>query len=260
MFIQAGKHLIHAVSFGKGDTPFVAHGGWTGSWELWEQQFDVLSQERRCIAIDHLGSGESPIPAGESITLEMLVEDLKNVLDKLNVDKCILAGESSGTKAVLLFALLYPERVKGLVLVDGFASALPESSYQGSIDSMNKDYHAYLNGFVSACLPDTPAHLKRWGSNILKQSSKDDAIALMRLNSTVDLTERLAEINVPTLIIHGKKDVIIPLAASEQMAHLIPNSTLLVIPDSGHVPTISHLDEVVSEIQKFIGADLCENN
>lgn len=251
MFIQAGEHLIHTISFGKGGIPFVAHGGWIGSWELWEQPLESLSMERRCIALDHLGSGESPLPTGIDLTLEMLVKSLKQVLDTLEVEHCILAGESSGSKVVLQFALTYPEMVKALVL-EGFAFAVPESKTQGQVNSIMKDYDGYVRTFVKRCLPGSKSHFIRWGNNILRRASKEDAIALLQVNSTVDLTSRLAEIKIPTLVLHGEKDEIIPIATGEQLNRLIPNSTLVIIPNAGHVPTITHSELVSDALGSFL--------
>ncbi|WP_407272718.1 alpha/beta fold hydrolase [Radiobacillus sp. PE A8.2] len=260
MFIKTGEHVIHALSFGKGDIPFVAHGGWIGSWELWEQQIERLSQERRCVAFDHLGSGESPVPAGTTITLELLVDNLKQVLDQMNVDECILAAESSGVKVVLLFALLYPERVKGLVLVDGFASTFSKEDMKGSIEFLNMDYHGYLETFVDFCLPSGEPHFKRWGLNILKRARVEDAIALLKLNTTADLLSRISEITAPTLIIHGEKDSIIPMAAAHQLLSSIPNASLVVIPEAGHVPTITHSEQVTNAIMDFLKTELVNEN
>ncbi|MBB6455319.1 pimeloyl-ACP methyl ester carboxylesterase [Salirhabdus euzebyi] len=254
MFVKAGGHLIHAVSFGNGEgkTPFVAHGGWTGSWELWEQPLEVLSQSRRCIAIDHLGSGESPIPKGTVITLDMLVENLRQVLDQLEIQECILAGESSGSKVVLQFALKYPNRVKGLVLVDGFGFAFPKEAIQMTIDQLEQDYHGYIDAFVDLCLPNGEAHIKRWGKNILLRASKEDAIELLKINATVDLTPQLKNIHVPTLIVHGQNDALVPVVTAEQIATEIPGAELVVIPDAGHVPTISHPIATTIEIKRFL--------
>ena len=96
MFTRINGHLLSTVAFGSGPRTLVAHGGWVGSWELWQQPFELLSDEWRCISYDHRGTGESPV-SPEQITPEALVDDLFAVLDAYGVRRCVLAGESLGT-------------------------------------------------------------------------------------------------------------------------------------------------------------------
>ena len=56
-FIATDGHLLHAVDFGSGPTTLVAHGGWVGSWELWEEPFQQMQSAWRCISYDHRGAG-----------------------------------------------------------------------------------------------------------------------------------------------------------------------------------------------------------
>jgi len=149
MFTRINGHLLNTVAFGSGPRTLVAHGGWVGSWELWQQPFELLSDEWRCISYDHRGTGESPV-SPEQITPEALVDDLFAVLDAYGVRRCVLAGESLGTLVVLGAAARRPERFEGLVLVDG-GFAVSEQLVRPLIDGARRDWPATAAWFAGAC-------------------------------------------------------------------------------------------------------------
>ncbi len=122
MFIQIDGHRLNAVSFGSGPVDLVAHGGWVGSWELWQDPFMLMQERWRCVSYDHRGSGASTFPA-DTITPEALVDDLFGVLDHFSVERCVLAGESLGALTCLQAVLREPQRFAGLMLVDGVPAA-----------------------------------------------------------------------------------------------------------------------------------------
>ena len=94
MFIEHDQAQLYAVDFGAGPQTLLAHGGWIGSWELWAEPFAYLSKSWRTAAYDHRGSGATIAPV-ESITMENMAAALFAVMDKLEIQKCILAGESA---------------------------------------------------------------------------------------------------------------------------------------------------------------------
>src|SRR3569833_1080126 len=96
MFLEIDGARLHALSFGDGPRTIVAVGGWTGSWEVWEEPLAQLSADGwRCVAYDHRGAGESPVEP-DRITVQAMVDDVAAVMDALGVERCVLAGESQG--------------------------------------------------------------------------------------------------------------------------------------------------------------------
>ena len=118
MFLKFADADLFATSFGDGPRTIVAHGGWVGSGELWHPPFEQLSRGWRAVTYDHRGTGTT-VNRAAVITFELLVNDLFRVLDALQIDGCVLAGESAGAAVVLEAALRQPGRFSGLVLVDG---------------------------------------------------------------------------------------------------------------------------------------------
>jgi pimeloyl-ACP methyl ester carboxylesterase len=248
MFIPAGGYLLNTVEFGTGSNTFVAHGGWVGSWELWQQPFQLMQKRWRSIGYDHRGSGASTATP-DSITPDALVDDLFTVLDSFGVERCVLAGESLGVLTCVLAVARDPSRFAGLVLVDGGYASTGDSPL---IAGSRTDFPATVRAFVDRCIPEPDSeHLRRWGRQILLRAEPEAAARLLEAHSGVNVADKLAAVRLPTLIIHGELDAIIPLASAEMAAQAIPGSKLVVIPGAGHVPIITRPEEVVAAIEDW---------
>lgn len=252
MFLKAPDVDLFVSEYGPaGGNTIVAHGGWVGSGELWVQPFEELSKRWRCITYDHRGTGATRHRNGP-IRPEMLVDDLFRVLDALKVERCVLAGESAGGVTVLQAAKRAPERVSGLVLVG--------ARYQGTLSEGGKrlvagcksDFAATMQAFVNACIPESDCDAERaWAYKIVMRSNAEHAAELLEGLGDIDLTGDLDKIRVPTLLIHGVKDVIRPVSDSEFMHSRIPGSRLVKLEDVGHVPIITRPSRVAAEIDAF---------
>lgn len=253
MFLKSDDAELFVSSFGKGPNTLVAHGGWVGSGELWYQPFEMLSRSWRTITYDHRGTGAT-VNRAPAITFEILVQDLFRVLDALSVEHCVMAAESSGACVALEAALRNPSRFKGLVIVDGRYYGGKSVGAARFIEGCRTDFPATMELFVNACIPDENCDAeRRWAKQIVNRSNGPAAIQLMECLEVVDVERRLAEIALPTLIIHGSRDVITPVAASEKLAATIPNSKLVIIEGAGHVPTVTRAAEVAKAIEEVFG-------
>jgi pimeloyl-ACP methyl ester carboxylesterase len=248
MFVDVNGHLLNTVSFGTGPRTLVAHGGWVGNWELWQQPFELLSDRCRCVSYDHRGSGESQVPIAD-ITPQGLVDDLFGVMDQLGIDRCVLAGESLGAVVALQAAHRHPDRFEGLVLVDG-PPGLVADSVQPLIDGALHDWPATVQRFIDDCIPEPDSeHIRKWGRDILLRSTGPAAAQMFSCYlEGPEPWVPLEEIQVPTLIIHGSADVIVPVGVGEWMASAIPGATFVRLEGAGHVPTMTRPQDVVNAI------------
>lgn len=254
MFLKTEDCDLFVASFGQGPRTFVAHGGWVGSGELWLPPFERLSRHWRTITYDHRGTGAT-VTRGK-ISFDALVADLFRVLDALEIRTCVLAGESSGALVVLEAALRQPERFSGLVLVDGRAESSNTAGAARFIQGCKTDFEATMGAFAKACVTDSNAEAEmRWARQIAMRSNGPAAVELMESMWTAQVAHRLGEIAQPTLLIHGRNDLITPVSASEDMAKAIPNARLVVIEDAGHVPVITRPDAVAAAIDDFFGRE-----
>lgn len=249
MYLDIEGVKLHVVTFGGGPRTFVAIGGWTGSWELWEQPFELLTAAGwRCVAYDHRGSGESPVDP-DLISVEAMVEEVFGVLDALGVERCLLGGESMGGAIAQYAAVRRPDRFEGLVLV------APGPTGRRNVDGgfvalCRTDYSTAARGFVERCLPEPDSgHLKRWGRNILQRAEPEQAARMLEMwqdEDVPDLDPR--SIELPVLIVHGTDDVMVGIESSRSLAELIPDAELVVLEGTGHVPTVTRPADVVAAI------------
>jgi pimeloyl-ACP methyl ester carboxylesterase len=219
VFIEVRDRLINTLCFGAGTQTLLAHGGFTGNYELWLQPFEILSRRHRTITYDHRGAGEHRARP-EEISLPEMVADLFGVMDALELERPVVAGESMGAAVVLQAALERPDRFEGLVLVDGSPTWTRERS-EPLARGLAADYQATLEGFIERCVPEPGQdHIRRWGMHILGRAEQAAAVQLVECMWGVDIAAELATLAVPTLVIHGAADAIVPLAAGQLMAGL----------------------------------------
>jgi pimeloyl-ACP methyl ester carboxylesterase len=257
MFIPVGDARIYATAFGSTASPvIVGIGGWIGSWELWAEPFSILSQSWRAIAYDHRGAGATVAPV-ESITFNRLVDDVFAVLDAYGVEKCVLAAESAGALTALGAALNDPNRITGLVIVDGMYFRESSREQDSFLLGLRNAYPATLDRFVETCVPEPDSdHIKRWGRQIIDRASQASAIALYLSAGEIDLRNELRQISQPALIIHGEADALVSLGEARRLAEILPHGKLSVLPGAGHVPTMTRPVEVAHEIMNFFGPEI----
>lgn len=251
MYLKSNDADILVSAFGAGPRTLLAHGGWVGSGELWVAPFEMLSTSWRTITYDHRGTGGTRCNAAD-ITFEGLVEDLFRVMDALKVETCVLAAESMGALVAFEAALRCPERFTGLVIVGGRYTGERTPARDRLIAGCKADFAATMDAFVEACAPEQGCDAERaWGKLIVKRSNAVAAVQMLECVENVDVASRLHAITVPTLILHGSRDVISPLASSEKLLELISQAKLLVADGCGHVPTITRPEWVAGQIQDF---------
>lgn len=253
MFIPSNDCLLYSTAFGNPSHPAVLGiGGWIGSWELWAEPFAQLSRSYYTLAYDHRGSGATVSPL-DAITFPALVEDVFTVLDAYGVKRAVLAAESAGVAVALGAALKNPERISGLVVVDGMVyNGTPDEADQFLI-GLRTHYTATLDAFVDACVPETGCeHIKRWGRQIIDRALPEAAVALYIATKRVDLRPDLANIRQPVLILHGSADRLVPEQASRQLAQTLPHARFELIDGAGHVPTMTRPDVVARAMLAFI--------
>lgn len=249
MFVQVNGVRLHALVFGDGPRTLLAVGGWTGSWEVWEEPIAQLTAEGwRCIAYDHRGSGESPVDPAE-ISVEAMIEDVFGMLDALQVERCVLAGESQGGAIAQYAAARQLPRFDGLVL----SAPTPTGRREGGsafADLCRSDYPAAVAGFVERCFPEPDSdHFKRWGRNVLLRAEGEQAARILEMWGDEDVPDvDPRQIEIPTVIVHGSADAIAPIDVSRRLAEVLPDVELVELADTGHVPTMTRPDEVVAAI------------
>lgn len=250
-FIELDGQLVHYRDQGPSSdpVPLVLIHGTSASLHTWEGWAGELSATRRVISFDLPGFGLTGPNADGDYHDARYVAFVRNLLARLGVGRAIVAGNSLGGEIAWQLALADPGRVAGLVLVDaagqafepeslpiGFRIArmpvlrqlmrwiLPRRAIEDSVIDVYGD-----PGRVSAALVD------RYYELTLREGNR---VALMQRMEQLapGPVERLPEIKVPTLILWGGKDRLIPPRWGEAFHRAIPGSRLVVFPKLGHVP------------------------
>jgi pimeloyl-ACP methyl ester carboxylesterase len=237
MFVHRPDARLFSLSFGQGPMTLLALGGWVGSGELWHELFGHLPHWR-CVSYDHRGTGASSHSG--PITIDAMVDDVFAVADAQGVGRCILAAESAGAGVALQAVLRQPQRFAGLLLVGAGWTRPAAGSQDAFIAALRADHEAALRGFVAACLPEPGSEdLRRWGMHILRRAPLEHAVELLQCRQALQVQERLAEVTLPTLVVHGALDVISPPADARRLAAGLRNAELHVLDGLGHVPIVT---------------------
>jgi 3-oxoadipate enol-lactonase len=238
--------------------------GYPLSRKLWEPQLSGLSDIARLIALNLRGHGESEVGNNNpgAFSMEMLADDCATFLDALEVNEpVILGGLSMGGYVVLAFARKYPERLAGLILA---ATRVGPDSVEGKTNREKAVAQAKEGGAVAiaeAMLPKMMSphtytanpQLASQVREMMTGTSVPGIIGdLLGMRDRPDSTSILPGIKVPTLLLYGADDQIIPQGEMEQMAAAIPGAQLVVVPQAGHLLNLEQPDEFNQSLRVFL--------
>jgi 3-oxoadipate enol-lactonase len=242
---------------GKGPALVFIHG-FPLSRETWSKQVDAFSATHRVIAPDLRGLGQSEAQPGTN-TMERFAGDVHALLQELETGPVVLAGHSMGGYVALAFARLHPELLRGLVLVGTKAGADTPEGAAGRRATAEKVKLEGIVGVVNAMAPkmlaatNQDAAMAAQVRDFMEPSKPEGVIgALLGMAERPDSTPRLGQIRVPTLVITGADDTIIPPSESEALAKTITGATLRVIPNAGHLVAFERPKEFNAALQEFL--------
>ena len=207
----------------------------------WEKQVAAFAPDHRVLAPDLRGLGESE--ASESpVSMARFADDLAELLHTLNTGPVTLVGHSMGGYVALAFVDRHPDLVDGLVLVGTRAGADTPETAEKRRASAARVLREGSDFIVADMAPKMLAAdnqdqgLARQVRALLEGSKPlGIANALKAMADRPDMTSRLGQIRVPTLVITGADDTLIPPSESELLAREIPGATLELIPGAGHL-------------------------
>ncbi len=242
---------------GKG-TPIVFIHGFPLSRGTSQKQIDALKSSYRVIAPDLRGLGENAAATG-TITMTQFADDVHALLQQLKTGPVVLAGHSMGGYVTLAFAKKYPEMLRGLVLVATKSGADSPEAAAGRRATADKVKAGGSVVVVDAMTPKMLAATnqdKKMADQVraFMAPSKPESVvaALMGMAERPDSTPMLMEIKVPTLVITGADDVVIPPAESEKLAAAIRGAKLTKIPNAGHLVAFEQPAEFNKALQDWL--------
>ncbi len=216
-----------------------------------------LASFARVAMFDKRGTGMSD-RVTELPGLEQRIDDVRAVMDAVGMEQAALLGMSEGGSLAALFAATYPERCSALVLYGSFArfaSWLPtEEALAGFLDYIDQAWGSGgAASFVAPSLANDPATQQWFGRFERLGASPAAAIALMRMNSQIDISDIVPTIRVPTLVIHRKDDAGINVEGGRYLAEHIPGARYIELSGKDHLPWVGdNAMEIADDIEEFL--------
>ncbi len=267
--IQLKGHTILYTVKGEGKPLLLIHGYGAGIW-VWEKQIEVLSPFYRVYALDLIGHGFSDRPK-IPYTPETYIDGLKDFMDGVGIEKATLIGNSMGGGIAWATAVLFPERVDHLILIDcvppDVLGQVKNESFRMLAAIKDIPFLPYLvmaarnknsiRQILLECISDirlvTPevvdrqVHLSR-----IKGTTWALTSTFKHAGEALKLKDRFSLIRKPTLFLWGEKDLIFPPQVGETLHQAIIGSKFQMIKKSGHIPMWETPDEVNRAILDFL--------
>jgi pimeloyl-ACP methyl ester carboxylesterase len=272
-FIEVKGQIVHVRDEGpRADPlPIVLVHGTSASLHTWEGWVKVLKKRRRVISFDLPGFGLTGPFAGQyerdNYSGDAYARFLLDLLDRLGVQRAVLGGNSLGGEVAWRTAVLAPQRVAALILVDAMGPpftpiSVPLGFLIARIPVVNQISEWLLpRSLVAQGLADvygdpariTPELVDRYFELALRQGNRR-ALALRMQHLVVGAdAERIATLRLPTLILWGGRDRLIPPPIARQFQQQIPGSRLVVFPGLGHTPHEEDPAQTVLPVLEFLG-------
>ncbi len=272
--VRVGELSLHCYLAGPADAPplLLVHGLGDEA-DTWRRVLPALAERYRVVALDLPGFGRSTAP-GRAASVGFYARTLAGLMGALGIERATAVGHSGGAMIVQRLAIGVPQLVERLVLVAGclpVAAARPPGgpiyafltpglgellytslrrSHEKAYDTL-RPYYADLDG-----LPEEEREFlyRRVWARVWSDKQRAAFLSMLRWSAIDAATrsgwyrEQLARCQVPTRLIWGERDQIVPLALGEAMANLLPDATLHTIAECGHLPQQERPDEILALI------------
>ena len=246
--------------------PVVLIHGTGSSLHTFDAWTATLTEGKRVVRMDLPGFGlTGPFP-DRNYSMEHYVEFVAAFLSARNISQCILGGNSLGGQIAWNFTLAYPEMVDKLILIDA-------AGYPGKSNSVPIAFRIartpVLNSILTFITPRfvvessvlnvfadkskvTDELVSRYFDLSLRSGNRQGLIDRMRMPSDTSLLRQIETIAQPTLILWGEEDGLIPVESAYRFQRDLPNDTLVILKNSGHVPMEENPEETLEAVLRFI--------
>ncbi len=241
--------------------------GWVSHVELaWElpdlaAAFHRLASFSRLILFDKRGTGMSdPVPTHELPTLEQRMDDLRAVLDAAGSERAVVFGASEGGNMSMLFAATHPARTNALCTFGSTARRLRTPDYpwaptfeqrQRAFDDVERYWTTGL-GWEEVAPSLDPARLDELSRYYRRCASPGAALALMKMNTFVDVRDVLPTISAPTVVMHRTDDLDAHVEEGRWIAAQIPGARFVEFPGGDHSWWTQGQDAVIDVIEELV--------
>jgi class 3 adenylate cyclase len=266
-YAKSGDLNIAYQVVGEGPFDLVYVPGWVSNIEaMWEEPSHArllgrLAAFSRLILFDKRGTGMSdPVPVDRLPTLEERMDDVRAVMDAAGSERAAIFGSSEGGLMSVLFSATSPERIEALITHAIYATRLRSRDYPwapkpearaAEIEEIERTWGGEMD--ISNLAPSADEAFKRRAVAYLRRSaSPGAAVALLRMNSQIDVREVLPTIRVPTLVLQRVDDRDVNVEEGRWIARQIPGAKYVELPGDEHLIWAGDVDAVVDEVEEFL--------
>lgn len=249
----------HYTDRGSGPVVVLSHGTLMDR-TMFDAQIGSLEDRYRVIAFDHRARTDR---WQGGYDLDDLADDCVALLDELGVERCVLGGMSMGGFMALPLALRHPDRLDGLILISSMAQAYSDAE-RADIDAhlaslageehVTEAFAEWERDLVMGATTqrECPELVRYWMDRWKTRRSEAVAGEFHSWMHKPDMTPRLAEIELPALVIHGAEDAVLPIDRGRAMADALPNSRFVAIEAAGHTSPVEAPDAVCVAMREFL--------
>jgi pimeloyl-ACP methyl ester carboxylesterase len=258
---------VNYVEMGDGPPVILIHG-LSGCWQNWLENIPHLARRHRVVALDLAGFGESELPQ-EEISIQGYGRFLDAFLGVIGIERAALVGNSMGGFIAAEVAISHPSRVDKLVLVSAAGLMRVGNARLTALERAARLFHPataavlarrdylirrpklrrrILYGVVRYPERIEPELVYEVASGAGKPGFLDALAAI----SKYDFRDRLPDVSVPTLIVWGRNDMIVPVSGAYEYEQLIPNASRVIFEDTGHVPMLERPARFNQLVEEFL--------
>lgn len=257
MFTSIHEITIHYHLAGvKSAVPIVFLNSLGSSLCIWDEVAAHLGQVYSLVRYDKRGHGLSDCPPGP-YTMHDHADDLRGLLDYLQVERAILVGVSVGGMIALAFAAHQPQRVQKMVLCDTGAKIGTAQAWNERIAAVQAGGLEPLAAiilarwFTAAFIQNEPVLYRGYANMLMRTPAAGYAATCTALRDT-DLSALVPTIQTPTLVLCGAEDLATPPSLGRDLAALLPNAHFALIPNAAHLPCIEQPVILAEKIAEFL--------
>jgi non-heme chloroperoxidase len=271
-YIETAPNVqLYVKDYGQGKPVILIHG-WPLSNEMWEYQIDILVQNNfRVIAYDRRGFGKSSQP-WSGYDYDTLTDDLKAIIDHLDLKEATLVGFSMGGGEVVRYfsrhggkgvskAVLISSVTPFLLKTDSNPDGIPQEKYDAMAEQIKADRIGFLDSFgktffgVSFISKPISTALLDYYRMLCSFASPRATLECAKSFSTTDFRKEMTSINVPTLIIHGDEDKTVPIEITSEIAtKLISDNQFIVYEGAPHGLFYIEKDKLNKDLIAFLNS------
>ena len=256
-----GTEIYYETAGSPEAPPLLLITGLTGYAKYWYLQIPAFQEDFYVIAFDNRGAGRSSQP-GPGYSMVDMANDTAALLDALDISQTFVFGISMGGMIALNLAIQFPQKVKKLALgcttAGGPSAVMPDEKVitAMTVPSSGDLRQDFYNSLWFILAPDTIENDPQLVELLAKHAVKNPQTPIGFMGqfhaiTTHDVAGALPDLSVPTLVMHGDLDVLVPLENGRFLAEQIPDAEFKIYPNTGHLFFVEQADSVNGDLREF---------